>query len=102
MPDNGIPSIPLRIAWISMSPEDRVDGRSTWVMSPVMTMRELKPRRVRNIFICSDVEFCASSRMMNASFSVRPRMYAKGATSIAPRSVIVATLSGSIMSYSAS
>jgi hypothetical protein len=35
---------------------------------------ELKPSRVRNIFICSIEVFCASSRMMNASLSVRPRM----------------------------
>ena len=34
------------------------------------------PSRVRNIFICSDVVFCASSRMTNASFKVRPRMNA--------------------------
>jgi hypothetical protein len=33
-----------------------------------------KPSRVRNIFICSAVVFCASSRMTNASLSVRPRM----------------------------
>jgi hypothetical protein len=30
--------------------------------------------RVRNIFICSGVVFCASSRMMKAWLSVRPRM----------------------------
>src|SRR5579883_1547163 len=51
-------------------------------MSPVMTAFELKPIRVRNIFICSDVVFCASSRMMKASFNVRPRMKAMGAISI--------------------
>ena len=49
-------------------------GRSTWVTSPVTTILEPKPSRVRNIFICSGVVFCASSRMMNASLSVRPRM----------------------------
>ena len=49
-------------------------GRSTWVTSPVTTIFEPKPSRVRNIFICSGVVFCASSRMMNASLSVRPRM----------------------------
>ena len=42
--------------------------------------------RVRNIFICSGVVFCASSRMMNAWLSVRPRMYASGAISIVCRS----------------
>ena len=57
-----------------MRPEGRLAGRSTWVMSPVMTILELKPSRVRNIFICSDVLFWASSRMMKASLSVRPRM----------------------------
>ena len=40
--------------------------------------------RVRNIFICSGVVFCASSRMMKLSLSVRPRMKASGATSIVP------------------
>ena len=55
--------------------------------SPVTTTFEPKPRRVRNIFICSGVVFCASSRMMNESLSVRPRMYASGATSIVPRSI---------------
>ena len=38
--------------------------------------------RVRNIFICSTVVFCASSRMMKESLSERPRMKASGATSI--------------------
>ena len=57
-------------------------GRSTCVTSPVITAFEPKPMRVRNIFICSLVVFCASSRMMNASESVRPRMNASGATSM--------------------
>ena len=39
-------------------------------MSPVTTIFDPKPSRVRNIFICSPVVFCASSRMMNASLSV--------------------------------
>ena len=55
--------------------------------SPVTTAFESKPRRVRNIFICSVVVFCASSRMTNASFSVRPRMNASGATSMTPCSI---------------
>jgi len=46
----------------------------------VTTILEPKPSRVRNIFICSTEVFCASSRMMNASFNVRPRMKASGAT----------------------
>ena len=32
--------------------------------SPVMTAWDPKPKRVRNIFICSGVVFCASSRMI--------------------------------------
>ena len=42
--------------------------------------------RVRNIFICSGEVFCASSRMMKARDSVRPRMKASGAISMQPRS----------------
>jgi hypothetical protein len=56
------------------SPEVDPPGRSTCVTSPVTTIFELKPRRVRNIFICSGVVFWASSRMMNASLRLRPRM----------------------------
>ena len=62
-------------------------------MSPVTTALEPKPIRVRNIFICSEVVFWASSRMMNASFSVRPRMKAIGATSMMPRSSSLAVFS---------
>src|SRR5436853_461516 len=57
----------------SFSPERRLSGRSIWVTSPVITAFDSNPRRVRNIFICSVVVFCASSRITNASFSVRPR-----------------------------
>ena len=77
-------------------------GRSICVTSPVTTIFELKPSRVRNIFICSGVVFCASSRMMKLSLSVRPRMNASGATSIWPRSRYAATFSASSMSCSAS
>jgi len=62
-------------------------------MSPLTTAFELKPIRVRNIFICSGVVFCASSRMMKLSFNVRPRMKAMGATSMIPRSIIRLTFS---------
>ena len=62
-------------------------GRSICVTSPVTTTFEPKPSRVRNICICSGVVFCASSRMMKQSFSVRPRMNASGATSIVPFSM---------------
>ena len=71
-------------------------------MSPVTTIREPKPSRVRNIFICSGVVFCASSRITKESFSVRPRMNASGAISITPRSMCAETFSGSSMSCSAS
>jgi hypothetical protein len=77
-------------------------GRSTWVTSPVTTIFEPKPSRVRNIFICSCVVFCASSRMMNESFNVRPRMKASGATSMVPFVSSLGIDSGSIMSWSAS
>ena len=53
-------------------PEPSCLGRSICVTSPVTTIFELKPRRVRIIFICSGVVFCASSRMMKLSLSVRP------------------------------
>ena len=59
-------------------------GRSIWVGSPVTTMREPSPSRVSNIFICTGVVFCASSRMTKARARVRPRMKASGATSISP------------------
>ena len=38
--------------------------------SPVTTIFEPNPSRVRNIFICSGVVFCASSRITNESLSV--------------------------------
>jgi hypothetical protein len=47
-------------------------------MSPVTTIFELKPMRVRTIFICSGSVFCASSTMMKLSLRVRPRMNAMG------------------------
>ncbi len=66
-------SMPSSTRVTSCSPLDPV-GRSTCVMSPVTTIFEPKPSRVRNIFICSGVVFCASSSTTNALFSVRPRM----------------------------
>ncbi len=56
-------------------------------MSPVTTALEPKPMRVRNIFICSLVVFCASSRITKESLSERPRMKASGATSMTLRSI---------------
>ncbi len=76
----------LRMSRTTIRPERWSVGRSIWVMSPVTTIRELKPSLVRNIFICSGLVFCASSRITNESLSVRPRMNASGATSITPRS----------------
>src|SRR5262249_5490382 len=70
---NWMSSTPSRISCTSRSPLAWPAGRSTWVMSPVTTTREPKPSLVRNIFICSAEVFCASSRMMKESFSVRPR-----------------------------
>src|SRR6478609_8107051 len=67
-------STPSRISSTTRRPLFTPLGRSTWVTSPVTTICEPKPNRVRNIFICSGEVFCASSRMMNASFSERPRM----------------------------
>ena len=71
-------------------------------MSPVTTAREPNPMRVKNIFICSRVVFWASSRMMNASFRVRPRMKANGTTSMTPRSDSRVNRSGPSISYRAS
>src|SRR5512132_4281605 len=95
---NAIPSIEPRMSCTWMSPEACSRGRSIWVTSPVTTTLEPKPRRVRNICICSGLVFWASSRMMNESFRVRPRMNASGATSIVPFSMYAARRSGSSMS----
>ena len=69
-----------------------------WDTSPVTTTLEPKPRRVRNIFICSGVEFWASSRMMKLSLRVRPRMNASGAISMVPLSMSWLARSESVMS----
>ena len=71
---NAMSSTPSRISSTTRRPERVPLGRSTWVTSPVTTILEPKPSRVRNIFICSGEVFCASSRMMNESLSERPRM----------------------------
>ena len=80
----------------------RPAARSTWVTSPVTTALEPKPMRVRNIFICSGVVFWASSRMRKLSFRVRPRMKARGATSMVSPSSRRLAPSGPSMSYRAS
>ena len=97
-----MPSTPERISRTTFRPERCPPGRSIWVMSPVTTILDPKPRRVRNIFICSGVVFWASSSTMNESLSVRPRMYASGATSITPAAMSLGIVSGSIMSCSES
>src|SRR5207244_4419385 len=93
-----IPSTVARISRTWISPDACSRGRSTCVTSPVTTIFEPKPSRVRNICICSGDVFCASSRMTKLSLSVRPRMNASGATSIVPRSMYALSFSGSIVS----
>ena len=61
-------------------------------------IRAFSPSRVRNIFICIDVVFCASSRMTQQLERVRPRMKASGATSMAPAASARSTFSAGIMS----
>src|SRR6202171_443411 len=90
---NAIPRTSARTRRASIKPLFCPRARSIWVTSPVMTDLVPNPIRVRNIFICSGVVFCASSRMMNEWLSVRPRMNASGASSIAPRSKARFTLS---------
>src|SRR5579883_2601452 len=77
-----IPSTSASKRTASASPDLWPLGKSTWLGSPVTTMRLFSPIRVKNIFICIEVAFCASSRMMTALESVRPRMKARGAISI--------------------
>ena len=77
-------------------------GRSICVTSPVTTILEFMPRRVRNIFIWWVVVFCASSRMITASFRVRPRIKASGAIWMVSASMYSLSFSGGIISSSAS
>src|ERR1039458_3407561 len=72
------PSTPLSTSVASIRPLRLPAGRSICVTSPLTTILELKPWRVSTIFICSAVQFCASSRMMKLSLSVRPRIKAMG------------------------
>ena len=97
-----MPATSRRISDASARPLRAPRGRSTCVRSPVTTALVPKPMRVRNIFICSGVAFCASSRITNAWLSVRPRMNASGAISMAPRSNALVTRSKPIRSCSAS
>ena len=61
-------------SWPPCSPDFAGGRRSICEGSPVITQRDSSPRRVRNMNICSQVVFWASSRMMYAWFKVRPRM----------------------------
>src|SRR5882672_5422545 len=97
-----MPSTPASSRVASASPEVWPGGRSTWLGSPVTIMRLFSPSRVRNIFICMVVVFCASSRMIAALVSVRPRMKASGAISISPVCSARSTTRASIRSYNAS
>src|SRR5579884_1122033 len=90
---NLIPSTLRRICRASRNPDFLPSGKSICVTSPVTTAFDPNPSRVRNIFICSGVVFCASPRMMNESLSVRPRMNASGAISMTPRSISLSTFS---------
>ncbi len=96
------PSTPSRSFAAWMRPLRLPSGRSICVTSPVTTILLPSPRRVRNIFICSLVEFCASSRMMKAFERVLPLMYASGAISMAPLSTYFAYESTPSISYRAS
>src|SRR5689334_10496077 len=60
-----IPRTSFNTSCASTSPLFCPRARSICVTSPVITAFVPKPMRVRNIFICSGVVFCASSRMMN-------------------------------------
>ena len=60
---------------ISAQPNTKAYGSlSIAVQSPLTIILDWKPRRVKNIFICMMVVFCASSRITKASSSVRPRI----------------------------
>ena len=61
-----MPRTPVSKPTASSRPERWPGGRSIWLGSPVTTIFEPSPMRVRNIFICMLVVFCASSRMTKA------------------------------------
>ena len=73
-----MPSSPDSSRVASLRPDFCPAGRSVWLGSPLTIMREPSPRRVRNIFICMEVVFCASSSSTTALVKVRPRMKASG------------------------
>src|SRR5262245_23765988 len=95
---NEMPSTEPRMSCTWIRPDACSRGRSICVTSPVTTTLEPNPSRVRNICICSGLVFWASSRMMKESLRVLPRMKARGATSMVPRSMKAARRSASSMS----
>ena len=97
-----MPLTPSRISKASESPLLTPRGRSTCDVSPVIIILVFMPIRVRNIFICAEVVFCASSRITTASFSVRPRMKAKGAICTMFCSIISRNFCAGIISSRAS
>jgi hypothetical protein len=68
-------------------------GRSTWVGSPVIIIREFFAQaRKKHLHLHCGVVFCASSRMTNAHCaSVRPRMNARGAISMTLSAIALIT-----------
>ena len=97
-----IPFTPFKICIACTSPEVAVGGRSIWVTSPVMIILAFMPRRVRNILIWWVVVFCASSRIITASFNVRPRIKASGAIWITLFSIYSLSFAPGIISCKAS
>ena len=97
-----MPLIPESTSWASASPDILCVGRSVCVMSPVTTAFESKPRRVRNIFICSIVAFLRfiqdNKRIIERSASHE----CNRRNSIMFCSMYLSSVSGDIMSYKAS
>ena len=77
-------------------------GKSIWVISPKITIFELRPNLVTNIFICIFVVFCASSKMIKAFSNVLPLIKAKGAISITPLSILLSNIFLGMRSFKAS
>src|SRR5260370_1515532 len=79
-----MPSILPQTSSASTNPDFFPAGKSICVTSPVTTALELKPRRVRNIFICSLVVFSASSRITNEPFTLPPPIHPPAPPSTLP------------------
>lgn len=76
LPNRTIPTISSssKRSSASLNPEHTPRGKSHCVISPLTITVTFSPRRVKNIFICAAVTFCASSRMTTAFSKVRPRI----------------------------